>query len=279
MPGVLEGKVALVTGASRVRGIGRATAGKLASLGAAVVVTDLASPREDLQSTAGLGDASQLEQAAADIEARGGRALAVPADVTSSAEVQTCVAAAVDAFGGLDIVVNNAGTPVGVGPFLELTDEQWRLSWEVNVMGAVNVCRAAVPVLRARGGGSIVNNASVAALGAVARFGGYCATKAALVMLTRVLALELGADGIRVNAVCPGMVDTEMGRAEVELIRAETEGASFDDVKRALAHDVPLGRWGTPEEVAEVVAFLAGPAAAYVNGAAVPVTGGLPPGL
>lgn len=274
----LEGKIALVTGAGRARGIGRATALELARRGADVVVTDLSRPSD--VSMAGLAtvatDRSELDAAVAEIVALGRRALGIPLDVTDSGEARAAVDETVAAFGTIDVLFNNAGTPLGAQPFAELTDSAWTLSWEVNVMGIVNLCRYVIPVMQAGGGGSIINNSSLAGLKVLPGYAAYSTTKAAAVALTKALALDFGADGIRVNAVCPGDIDTQMGDIARRL-STEPEAALTD-------HDLPvetiaLGRRGRPEDVAATVAWLASDAAGYVTGAAIPVDGAMPQGL
>ena len=275
----LAGKVAIVTGAGKPDGIGQATALELARRGAAVVVTDLArtDPRHEFggRPTAA-EDARGLEQAVGEIEAAGVRGLSMPVDVTSEAEIASCVSRAVEELGGVDILFNNAGTPVGARPFFELTDEIWDLSWRVNVMGMVYFCRAVVPEMRARGGGSIVNNASLAGLRATEDFAAYTTTKFAVIGLTKSLALDLAPDGIRVNAVCPGYIDTPMTRVAEAALLDET---GSPERVRPDQHEIPLGRPGAGDDVGEVVAWLSGPGARYVTGVSISVDGGWREGL
>ena len=193
----LAGKVAIVTGASAQRGIGRATALKLTSLGADLVLADLSLT-------------SGLQPLAEEIAAAGGRSLAVMVDVTDVGQIQACVEAACERFGGIDILVNNAGTTTGAKPFLEISDADWDSSYAVNLRGPAQFCRAVIPVMVRRGGGAIVNNASLAGLGAEAGFGAYSASKHGLVALTKTVAAEFGHQGIRCNVVCPGFVNTDM---------------------------------------------------------------------
>jgi NAD(P)-dependent dehydrogenase (short-subunit alcohol dehydrogenase family) len=265
----LNGKVALITGAGRPRGIGRASALQLARAGADVAVTDLVRNNAEQQS---------LDAVVAEIRSAGGSAVGIAMDVTDRARISDCVARIHKQFGAIDILFNNAGSPVGVGPFLELTDTQWDVSYQVHIKGMVDVCREVIPIMQRRGGGVIINNASLAGLGAEPLMAAYTATKFGAVGLTKAIACEFGGDGIRCNAICPGMVNTEMGDAEVELFRAP--GQSAADVRKALAQNISLQqRWADPEEIAEVVVFLAGPQASYLTGVALPVAGGLPAGL
>jgi NAD(P)-dependent dehydrogenase (short-subunit alcohol dehydrogenase family) len=275
----LQGKVAIVTGAGRPKGIGRSTARRFAELGADVVVTDLCRKYEGDLAFYGVGDdRAQLERVVAEIEACGGRALACTVDVTRRDEVAACVEETVAAFGGIDILFNNAGTAVGVGPFLGMTQQQWDLSLAVNVSGMFHFSQLVIPKMIERGGGVIVNTASLAGLGASALMAGYNTSKFAVVGLTKSIAAEFGEFGIRCNAICPGMVDTDMGDDEYQFISL-MEGITIDEARRRAAEKIALRRQCGPDEVADVVAFLCGPAAAYLTGVALPITGGMATGL
>jgi len=280
----LENKVAIVTGASRPRGIGRATALRLAGMGAHVVVTDIARKREDLEikselGTCGVGDDfDQLRQLAHEIEKQGVKSLAVAVDVTDGNQIDACVGKTCNDLGGVDILVNNAGTGVGVGPFLDLTDDQLDLSYQVNLKGMVTFSRRVIPEMKRRGGGSIINMSSLAGLGAEAGYGAYTLTKFAVVGLTKLLAAEFGPDNIRCNAVCPGIIDTMMNDYQVKFIAAGGE-MTHEEAKAFMRESVAMKRFGQAEEVADVVAWLAGPAATYVTGDTIKVGGGLPVGL
>lgn len=181
-------------------------------------------------------------------------------------------------FGSLDILFNNAGTVAGAGPFLEVSDTEWGLSFAVNVQGMINTCRAAIPVMLERGGGAIVNNSSLLGITAVAGYSAYTTTKHAVIGLTKTIAAEFGSGGIRCNAICPGMIQTQMGVTEAEMIARE-HGVSIAEAEQMMSAPAALRRCGTPEEVADVVAFLAGPGARFLTGLAVPVSGGFPMGL
>lgn len=275
----LDGKVAIVTGAGRPNGIGRATALRLASAGCAVVVTDICRPYEgDLAFYRVGDDRRQLDALVDEIVAAGGRALACAVDLTRREEIEACVAETLRAFGGLDILVNNAGTAVGVGPLLNMTARQWELSLAVNVTGTFQFCQAALPALIERGGGVIVNTASTAGLGASPLMAGYVTSKFAVVGLSKAIAAEFGPLGIRCNAICPGMVDTDLGADEYEFIAA-MEGITVEAARRRAAERIALRRPCRPEEVADVIVFLCSPAAGYLTGLALPVAGGMPPGL
>jgi NAD(P)-dependent dehydrogenase (short-subunit alcohol dehydrogenase family) len=278
---LLEGKVAIVTGAGRPKGMGRASALKLAEQGANVVVTDLARKRKDLsiEGLLGIGDEfAALEKVVSEIEALGSRGLAMAVDVTDVDQIRACVDKTCDVFGGVDILFNNAGTAIGVGSFLDILSENWDLSWRVNVKGMVEFCRAAIPKMIERGGGSIINNASMAGLGAGRGYGAYVVTKFAVVGLTKLLAAEFGPQNIRCNATCPGNILTDMGEEEITFIAME-KGIDKEEARKVFDEMAALGRAARPEEVADVVAYLAGPRSGYLTGVALPVAGGTPLGL
>ena len=184
-----------------------------------------------------------------------------------------------ESFGRIDFLFNNAGSPIGVGDFLTMTDKQWDVSYAVNLKGTVNMCRSALPYMIEQGGGAIVNNASVAGLGAVAEMAAYTATKFAVVGLTKALAAEFGIKKIRVNAICPGMVWTQMGQQEVDLFREVGESDAEARARLAGPDVVPLSRWAEADEIAAAVVYLTSDDATYITGVALPVAGGMAPGL
>ena len=278
---LLEGKVAIVTGAGRPKGMGRASALKLAEQGATVVVTDLARKRQDLmiEGLLGIGDElAALEKLVSEIEALGSKGLAMAVDVTDADQIRACVDKTCETFGGVDILFNNAGTAIGVGPFLDILSQNWDLSWQVNVKGMMEFCRAVIPKMIERGGGSIINNASMAGIGGEGGYGAYVVTKFAVVGLTKLLAAEFGPQNIRCNATCPGAILTDMGEEEITFIAME-KGISQEEAAKVFDKMAALGRAAQPEEVADVVAYLAGPRSAYLTGVALPVAGGMRPGL
>jgi len=247
----LKGKRALITGAAS--GIGRATALLFAREGAAVSVVDL-----DVE-----GGRSVVSR----IQVEGGRAIFVRGDVARAADCESAVQNTVSALGGLDILFNNAGI-VRRATVLELSEEEWDQVMAVNVKSAFLLCKYAIPVMVQAGGGAIVNAASGWGLVGGPRAVSYCASKGAIVQLTKAMAIDHGPQNIRVNCVCPGDTDTSMLRAEAEQLG--------EPVDRFLgqAADRPLGRIGTPEDIAQAVLYLASDAASYVTGTALVVDGG-----
>lgn len=249
--GSLDGRRAIVTGAAS--GIGRATATLLAAEGAAVVVADL--------------DEGAGEAVAAGIRAAGGRATFVRCDVTSADDCRRAVDACVAAFGGLDVLVNNAGI-IRRASVVDTTEAEWDAVMAVNVKSVFLMSKFAIPVMASAGGGAIVNTASGWGMIGGTKAAAYCASKAAVVNLTRAMAIDHGPAGIRVNCVCPGDTDTAMLRSEADQLGEEV------GVFLAGAADRPLGRVGTPEDVARAILWLASDAAGFVTGSALVVDGG-----
>jgi D-sorbitol dehydrogenase (acceptor) len=255
----LQGKAAIVTGGAR--GLGRAIAERLAGEGASVAIVAL--HRET------------SAEAAAAIEGRGGRAIAVAADVASEQDTRRYVAEAVEAFGRLDVLVNNAGA-IAVGPLVETAADTWDRLFEVNVRGTFLGCREAAKRMIEQGeGGRIVNCSSGAGRRGAALVAGYAATKFAVIGLTQSLAIELAPHGIMVNAYCPGHVTSTPMWAQIDADVAALTGGEPGAAKAAAAAEVPLGRPGTPEEIAGAVAFLCSDDASYVTGESLLVDGGL----
>lgn len=268
----LKGKVALVTGAGRKKGIGYACAIRLAREGAAVVVSDRScTPGVEIYKE---NRQSELEAIADDIAACGVQSLAFEADVTNLNSVEEMVATIKDGFGRLDILVNNAGISSDPSPLVLTDPEAWRKTIEVNLTGTMFCCRAAAPLMMDNEtGGKIINMSSRAAHRGAIWIHAYCASKAGIIGLTRSMALELASFKICVNAICPGDIDTELKRWGWEK-EAGIMGKSVEEVAGEAARSTPLGRIGTPEDVAAAVAFFASPDADYLTGEVLDVTGG-----
>jgi NAD(P)-dependent dehydrogenase (short-subunit alcohol dehydrogenase family) len=248
----LGGKVAIVTGGSE--GLGRATAERLAREGARVTIC---ARRKDV-----------LDQAAAGIRARtGGEVLAQAADVTRPVEVQALVDATVARFGGVDILVNNAGTS-SAGAFETVDEQTWLTDLDVKLMGAIRCCRLVIPLMRARGGGRIVNVTTVGGKAPAARSLPTSVSRAAGINLTKSLAHEYAALGILVNTVCLGLVKSAQWERRAR-------GGDLDAYYREAAKRVPIGRVGEAEEFADLVAFLVSARAGYITGAAINFDGGM----
>jgi len=247
----LSGKVALITGAGS--GIGRVAAELFASEGAAVVVADVA--------------AGAARETVAAITAAGGRAAAVTVDVADEEQVADMVGSAVDTFGALNVLFNNAGIfPGDDGGLLDTPPATWDRVMQVNLKGVWLGCRAAVPAMIDSGGGSIVNVASfVALMGAATAQVAYTASKGGVLAFTRELAVEYARSGIRANSLCPGPIDTPL---LVELL------ADPERRQRRLVH-VPMGRLGRPEEIARAALFLASDDSSFMTGSALVVDGGI----
>ncbi len=259
----LEGKVALVTGGSE--GIGRAAAERLAQEGASVVIC----ARRD----------AVLEQTAADIRERtGGEITTVVADVTRDDDVAALFETTVERYGGLDILVNNAGT-AAAGRFEEVSDAAWREDLELKVFGAVRCARAAIPWMRQRGGGRIINLSIPGGKAPPAGTLPTSVSRSAGLTLTKVLANEHAADGILVNAVCIGLIKSGQNDRRFERAREDEPGLTRDAYYERLGADVPLGRVGEAEEAGDVIAFLASKRASYVTGTAINIDGGSSPVL
>jgi len=245
----LDGKVAVITGASR--GIGRAIALRLAQAGAKVVVSS-----RKLENVQAVAD---------EIEAAGGEALAVQAHVGRTDDVVALVARTVERFGRVDVAVNNAATNPHFGPLLTADEGQWDKILDTNAKGMFRVCKAVVPHMEAQGGGKIINLTSVAGLRPSPGMGVYSISKAAVIVLTQVLALELGRVNIQVNAIAPGVIKTRLSQVLWQT----------PQIAEPILANIPLSRFGEPEDVAGLALYLASPASDYVTGSVFVVDGGM----
>ena len=270
----LKGKVAIVTGAGRKLGIGRGIALRLASDGADVAVADICREFEEFPGY-GLGMWEGLKETADEISALGVRGLPVRVDVTEAAQVDEMVRRTVEVLGRLDIIVNNAGGVVGPAPVIAMEEAAWNKTMAINATGAFLCSRAAARQMMAqRQGGKIINISSIASKHGAPFLAAYCAAKSAIVGLTRVMAMELGAVNIQVNAVCPGEVDTDLQRWGWQL-EAGMRGTSYEEVVKVAVSRIPVGRLEVPEDVANLVAFLASRDSDYITGQAINVCGGM----
>jgi NAD(P)-dependent dehydrogenase (short-subunit alcohol dehydrogenase family) len=247
----LSGKIALITGGGS--GIGRATALVFSREGAVVVVADLNVP-------AGEAVATEITQA-------GGRAIFEPADVSRAVDCRRLVDRAIREFGRVDILFNNAGI-IRRATILDLNEDDWDRVMAVNVKSIYLLARGVIPHMQKAGGGSIINTASGWGLAGGAKAAVYCASKGAVVLLTKAMAVDHGPQKIRVNCICPGDTDTGMLRAEAAQLGEANEHFLAEAAKR------PLGRVGSPDEIAQAVLYLASDASSFVTGTALVIDGG-----
>ena len=247
----LDEKIALVTGGAR--GIGRAICEAMTEAGSSVAVADL---RED--------DAADTAKAVGD--------MAVKMDVTNLASIAEGLAKVEQAWGGVDILVNNAGI-FNMASLDKITPEDYRRQYDVNVGGTIFAYQAVVPLMKKRGGGSIINFSSQAGRRGEPNITLYCSTKAAVISVTQSLALELATDNIRVNAIAPGVIDTPMWEV-VDAQFAAYENKPKGQKKREVGEAVPLGHMGDPRDVADPCVFLASDAARYITAQTLNVDGG-----
>ncbi len=253
---LLENQTAIVTGAGR--GIGKAIAWALAREGADVTLVDI--------------DAESAAQAAGEIQATELSAIAHAADITQCDQVARLVESTVARAGRVDILVNNAGL-VSNTPVLELAEAEWDRVLAVNLKGVFLCAQQAGAVMAKQRSGRIINISSLAGKVGAPGQAAYCASKHGVLGLTKVLAIDLAPYGVNVNAICPGNTETEMMRY-VFTRRAASRGQTFDELAQGILAKTPLGRFGRPEDVAQVAVFLASPAAAYITGQAIDVDGG-----
>lgn len=272
----LAGKVALVTGAARYRGLGRAIALRLARDGADVIVSGRPAAQSSVTQAERDMGWQGVASLAAEIEGMGRRALGLEFDVTDAKSVNAAVASALEQFGHIDVLVNNAGVPSGAGAasILDMDDALWYDTVDVNLNGVYLVTKAVGRAMRERdAGGSIINISSLAGRRGLPDYGAYCASKFGVVGMTQQLALELARHNIRVNCVAPGSHSTDMMDGTIGRTAARV-GVTTDQVTAGIRAAAPLGRQGLPEELAASVAFLAGDEASFITGQTLNVDGG-----
>lgn len=254
----LKGKVAIVAASSK--GMGKATAMALAAEGSRVTVL--------------ARDEAQLRRAAEEIRGRhGAEVLAVPADVTRADDIQRVVRETVERWGTVHVLVNNAGGPPG-GVFDDMDDAKWQSAYELNLLSTIRLVREVLPHMRKAGGGVIINLQSTSVKVPLDNLILSNTIRSGVIGLAKSLSLELAKDGIRVNNVLPGAIMTDRLRQMVGL-RAQKLGKTFEELQRAREAEIPLGRIGEPEDVANMIVFLASDRARYVTGVTVQVDGGL----
>lgn len=254
----LNGDVAVVTGAAQ--GLGLAIAEQIARNGAEVCIADL-----------------QLEKAQSEAEKLQNHNLKVHAihlDVTNSAAVESCFASVINTYDHLDILVNNAGVGQQVAPIVELADQEWARVLDATLTGAFYCCRAAGRIMEDQESGRIVNISSINGKNPAALVAAYNVAKAGIISLTRTLALELAACGVRVNALCPGPVYTEFNRRNMAQ-RCKSLDITEAEMVERIRGAIPLGRWGEPLDIAQGVVFLCSPAASWITGEVLTVSGGM----
>lgn len=267
----LNGQVALVTGGAR--GIGRGIALALARAGADVAIADLENIASTAQqySNAAIGGFTEAQKTVSEITALGRRSVAIQADVCKKADVARMIEETLGRLGTLDILVCNAGV-VSVASVETMTEETWDLTFDVNVKGVFLSCQAAIPAMKRQGRGCIINIASIAGKNGSAGLAHYCASKFAVVGFTNSLAKELAAANIRVNAICPGILRTQMWEYLAETLKRSNESKE-DAWQRYIKGLIPLGRPQTPDDIGQLAVYLA--AAENVTGQAMNVDGGV----
>ena len=254
----LAGQIAVVTGAAQ--GLGLAIASALAQRGAAVFLADL--------------QLSKAASAAESLTRQGHSAEAIEVNISDSASVNRAFQQIAAARGRLDILVNNAGVGQNVAPLVELSDEEWQRVLGITLTGTFFCCRAAARIMERQGSGAIVNIASINGQNPAALVAAYNVAKAGVISLTRTLALELAAYGVRVNAVSPGPVYTEFNQTVMSQ-RCRSLGITEEQMIERIRTAIPLGRWGEASDIAEAVVFLCGKEAAWITGEVLRVSGGL----
>ncbi|MFT7287446.1 MAG: NAD(P)-dependent dehydrogenase (short-subunit alcohol dehydrogenase family) [Halieaceae bacterium] len=269
----LQGKVVICTGSGRREGLGEGILQRFAAEGCKLVVTDLGQAERGLGAD-DIGSTEEMEAVAQALRESGAEVLTVPCDVRKQEQVEALFERTVEAFGRVDVLVNNAGVGYIMQPITEIDLVDWQLVMDVNLTGAFLTTQAAAAYMRKQGdGGRIINIASQAAKTGFPHMAPYVASKHGLIGLTRTAAIDLAADGITVNAVCPNHVTTGLGAKQSEYF-ANYRGMSVEDYRAGLRARIPLGRVGLPGDTAAVAAFLASEDASFITGEAINVSGG-----
>lgn len=271
----LAGKVAVITGAGRRKGLGEAMARRLAEEGCKVVLTDIGHAAGEHMPEGAIGTTAEMEEIVAEIKAAGGEAAAVACNVLEAAEVAAAADFAVKEFGSLDIWVNNAGIGYLMKPIVDMDISEWDSVLGVNLRGAFIGTQAAARVMIEQGrGGKIINIGSQASKTGVPHAAAYTTSKHGIVGLTRVAALELGEHGINVNTICPNHVTTGLGAWQNEHFSSVVTGKGMDQYMADMRARIPLGRPGLQEDIAKACAFLCSDQAAYMTAESMNVSGG-----
>jgi 3-oxoacyl-[acyl-carrier protein] reductase len=258
----LKGKVALVAGASQ--GMGKATALGFAREGAKV-------------SICARGEAALSEAASMIRKETGGQVLSMVADMSKAEDIKHFVNTSAQHFGRLDVIVNNAGGPPP-GEFLKFTDEDWNNAYNLSFMSAMRMTREAVPHMRKVGGGRIINITSYAVKEPIVGLVLSNAVRSAVIGLAKTLSRELGPDNILINNVCPGRIDTDRAQ-KLNKARADRLKRAVEEINKEMAAEVPLGRYGTADETADLIVFLGSDRASYITGTTIQIDGGLVRGI
>lgn len=273
-----SGKTAVITGSGRRKGLGEAIARRLAAEGAAVVISDIGSPRDAATGAKHIGATAEMEEVAAELRALGARVSTFTADVRAPADMEMLADHAVKSHGSLDIWVNNAGIGYIMKPLLEVTEADWRAVIDVNLSGCFFGMQAAARRMIAAGrGGRIINIASQAAKSGFPHAQAYTSSKHGLVGLVRSASIELGPHGVTFNNVCPNHVTTGLGAWQNEYFSKVVGAASVEEYLAAMANRIPMRRAGLPEDTAAAVAFLCSDDARYITGESMNVSGGEEP--
>ncbi|PZO01373.1 MAG: oxidoreductase [Alphaproteobacteria bacterium] len=269
-----DGKVAVITGSGRRKGLGEAIARKLAAEGATIVISDIGASRDATTPGAMIGATEEMAAVASELAG----ASTCVCDVRDPEQVRALAAHAVEAHGGLDIWINNAGIGYIMKPLMEVTPDDWRAVIDVNLSGCFYGIQAAAEIMIQQGrGGRIVNIASQAAKSGFPHAQAYTASKHGLVGLTRSAAIELGPHGITLNNVCPNHVTTGLGAWQNEYFAKVVGAASVDEYLKAMVNRIPMRRPGLPEDTADAVAFLCSDEARYITAESLNVSGGEEP--